>query len=276
MAQGALVNRKSSVSRKSSSGKATAKRAKESPTGRPPARIHGRIAEELGIAIVSGRQPSGSVLLNEIEASEKLGISRPAYREAMRILSAKGLVQSRPKTGTRVTPRSTWNLLDPDVLAWMFHGEPNPEFVRQLFELRAVIEPAAAAFAAERRTSAQLGRMGHAMEEMARHGVSTPEGSAADQAFHAEILVATGNETLMALINSISASVRWTTIFKFRGGRKVRDPIPDHRRLYAAIAEGNSEAARVASLELLDLALNDAKQALGERNGRRGRSADTA
>lgn len=265
------MTRKSSRSRKSSTTKAEPA-TRSAGTG-SPGRLHGRIAEDLGIAIVSGRQPSGSVLLNEIEASEKLGVSRPAYREAMRILSAKGLVQSRPKTGTRVTARADWNLLDPDVLAWMFHGEPNPEFVRQLFELRAVIEPAAAAFAAQRRTTTQLARMGHALEEMARHGVGSPEGSAADQAFHAEILVATGNETLMALITSIAASVRWTTLFKFRGGREVRNSIPDHQKLYAAIAASDSEAARAASFELVELALEDAKVAMGGRNVRQVRAA---
>lgn len=257
------MSRKSSFPRKSLSSKGAAEPIKEARANGSPGRLHGRIAEELGTAIVSGRQATGSVLLNEIEASEKLGVSRPAYREAMRILSAKGLVQSRPKTGTRVTPRSTWNLLDPDVLAWMFRGEPDPEFVRQLFELRAVIEPAAAAMAAERRSSSQLARMGHALEEMSRHGVSSPKGATADEAFHSEILIATGNEALMALINSISASVRWSTLYKFRGGRKVRNSIPDHQKLYAAIAAGDSEAARAASLELVELSHDDARVAMG-------------
>jgi DNA-binding FadR family transcriptional regulator len=267
---------KRKVSAAKSSPRKSVKTAKNpAATSRSTGRIHGRITEELGVAIISGRHPPGSVLLNEIEASEKLGISRPVYREAMRILAAKGLVQSRPKTGTRVLPRSTWNLLDPDVLAWMFQGEPDPEFVRQLFELRGIIEPAAAAFAAERRTSSQLSRLGHALEEMARHGLHTVEGRAADEAFHAEILTATGNETLMALINSVSASVRWTTIFKVRGGRTVRDSIPDHRKLYSAIAEGNADEARIAAQDLLSLALEDTKLIM-KKAGRAPRTGKAA
>src|SRR3546814_14054421 len=65
-------------------------------------RIHGSVARDLGIAIVSGRYAPGDSLRGEIEASERLNISRTAYREALRILSAKGLVESRPKTGTKI------------------------------------------------------------------------------------------------------------------------------------------------------------------------------
>jgi DNA-binding FadR family transcriptional regulator len=233
------------------------------------AKIHLRVAEQLGVAIVSGRHAPGKILLNEVEASEKLRVSRPAYREAMRMLAAKGLVRSRTKTGTCVQPRTSWHLLDPDVLAWMFHDEPDPGFVTQLFELRAIIEPAASALAAERRTAVQLQRLQQALEGMERNGLDTAEGRAADQAFHAEILTATGNEALMGLINSISASIRWTTMFKFRNSRKVRDSMPDHRRLYAAIVKGNAEAARKASLELVHLAHKDTQLTMRDSSRRK-------
>ena len=89
------------------------------------------------------------------------------------MLTAKGLVESRPKAGTRVLPRNRWNLLDPEVLAWAFAGEPDMEFIRNLFELRAIVEPAAAALAAQRRSSADLAKMKEALAGMvqayARH-----------------------------------------------------------------------------------------------------------
>ena len=100
--------------------------------------VFGTTVDLLGEAIVSGRYAPGDVLNNEIDASEQLNVSRSAYREAIRILAAKGLVESRPKTGTRVLPRNRWNLLDPDVLAWAFSGEPDIHFVRSLFELRSI------------------------------------------------------------------------------------------------------------------------------------------
>ncbi|MFZ2982205.1 MAG: GntR family transcriptional regulator, partial [Sphingobium sp.] len=95
-------------------------------TGR---RLHGAIAHKLGIAILSGEFAPGDTLSGEVAFSEALDVSRSAYREAVRVLAAKGLVESRPKAGTRVLPRSRWNLLDPEVLAWAFAGEPDMAFI---------------------------------------------------------------------------------------------------------------------------------------------------
>jgi DNA-binding FadR family transcriptional regulator len=244
---------------KRSKAKAAARPAE--PTQKVPRRrIHGRIADDLGTAIVNGQHLPGATLPNEIEASEKLRVSRTAYREAVRTLAAKGMVESRPKAGTRVSARRRWNLLDPEVLAWMFEGDPGEEFIGGLFELRKIVEPQAAALAAQRRTSAQLARMGHALEEMGRYGLATEQGRAADQAFHDEILKATGNEVLMTLTSTLGAAIRWTTIFKQRRTRLPRDPLPEHRKLYAAIAEGDAERAMHATRELIELALLDIKR----------------
>jgi DNA-binding FadR family transcriptional regulator len=232
------------------------------PPTRPTRRIHRRIADQLGIDIVSGRHPPGTILPKEVQASAKLRVSRTAYREAVRILTAKGLVESRPKAGTRVSERHRWNFLDPDVLAWVFSSEPSEAFIRALFELREIVEPQAAALAALRRTSDQLARMGHALEEMIRHGLGTPEGRAADESFHQEILKAAGNEPLLSLTSSIGAAIRWTTIFKQRRRRLPRDPVPEHRRLYAAITEGNAKRATEAARELIQLALQDTRSSL--------------
>ena len=230
---------------------------------RPRARrLHGKIADQLGIAILAGEHPPGSFLPTEIQASQHRGVSRAAYREAIRILAAKGMVDSRPKAGTRVTPRANWQLLDPEVLSWVFSSKPTEEFVQGLFELREMIEPQAAALAARRRTSDQLAIMGHALQEMARHGLATSEGRAADQIFHAEILKATSNEPLITLSATISAAIEWTNIFKQRRKRLDRDPLPEHRTLYAAIADGDGDRAVAASRELIRLALLDTKKSM--------------
>src|SRR3569623_1662209 len=99
-------------------------------------------AHYLGTAIVSGRIAPGERLTCEVANAEALDVSRSAYREAVQVLTAKGLVESRPKAGTRVLPRSRWNVLDPAVLAWVISGEPDLDFVRDLFELRAIVETA--------------------------------------------------------------------------------------------------------------------------------------
>ena len=220
-------------------------------------RIHGAIARDIGVEIVGGLRKPGDVFGGEIEASEALGISRTAYREAIRILAAKGLVESRPKAGTRVTARHRWNLLDPDVLAWTFEGEPDPAFILDLFELRSVIEPAAAEFAARRRTQDHLDDMRAALDDMERLGLADSEGRAADQRFHRAILAAANNEALAALASSVGAAVSWTTKYKQRNRALPRDPLPDHILVYEGILAGDAAAARQAMTQLLHLALAD-------------------
>jgi len=116
------------------------------------------------------------LLDGEIIAAEQLAVSRTAYREAVRILAAKGLVDARPKVGTRVNPQALWHLLDPDVLDWTFESEPDLVLLDSLFELRDVVESAAAAMAAQRRSSVHLQEMRAALEGMATHTLATELG----------------------------------------------------------------------------------------------------
>jgi DNA-binding FadR family transcriptional regulator len=225
---------------------------------------HTLIARDLGIAIVTGRYPPGGIIPGEVDLAAQRGISRSVVREALRMLSAKGLVESRPKAGTRVRERAQWNLLDPDLLAWMFEGEPPASFVRSLVPLRMIVEPAAAEMAATFRTDEQLARMAAALDGMRRHGLGTAEGQAADQSFHNTILEATDNELLVSLSGSIGAAVRWTTIFKFRRRTKPRDSMPQHHRLYEAIRARDTVSARAATLVLLEQAHEDTERSLLE------------
>lgn len=231
-------------------------------------RIHQAMARKLGIAILSGEYRPGDGFGGEIEQSEALGVSRTAYREAMRILTAKGLLESRPKAGTHITPRRQWNLLDPDVLEWMFSGTPDERFVRDLFELRGVIEPAAAALAALRHDAGDLARMTAGLEGMRRHGLATAEGQAADQEFHTALLDATRNEALASLATSVAAAVRWTTRFKQLKHQHPRDPLPEHIALRDAIAARAPRRAEAAMHELLRLALGDMPDAKLEEEPR--------
>lgn len=229
-------------------------------TGR---RLRGAVAHHLGTAIVSGAIQPGERLTGEVANAEALDVSRSAYREAVQVLTAKGLVESRTKAGTRVLPRSRWNLLDPDVLAWAFAGEPDTGFVRSLFELRAIVEPAAARFAAERRDKDDIRAMRTALAGMRRHTLATEAGRAADRDFHDAILQATRNEALVTLSASISAAVHWTTQFKQRARGLPRDPVPDHALVCDAIAAGDADAAEAAMRNLIQLAHDDTRSAMG-------------
>jgi DNA-binding FadR family transcriptional regulator len=236
------------------------------PTKRAPRgtgrRLRGAIAHKLGVAILSGEYRPGDILSGEVAFAEALDVSRSAYREAVQVLTAKGLVESRPKAGTRVLPRTRWNLLDPDVLAWAFAGEPDIDLVRGLFELRGVIEPAAAAFAAERRDAADLKAMKDALAGMRRHSLATEAGRAADREFHDAVLHATRNDALVVLSASIGAAVNWTTLFKQRARSLPRNPIPDHALVYEAIAAGDPARASAAMRTLVELALEDTREAM--------------
>lgn len=229
----------------------------------PNARLPQKIAHDLGVAITSGKVKPGDTLEGEVEISERLHVSRTAYREAVRILAAKGMVESRQRTGTKVLPRRNWHMLDPDILAWSLETEPSEAFLRDIFELRMIIEPIAAALAAERRTPRDLSRLGHALEEMERHGLVTPEGRAADQMFHIHLLEAAGNEMLFNLASTVRAAIAWTTEFKYRKRKIARDARPDHHLIYNAIAGGEGEKARTAMLEHIKHSQDEANSALG-------------
>jgi DNA-binding FadR family transcriptional regulator len=224
-------------------------------------RLHGTIARDLGVLIVSGRYQPGEILNGEIAASDRLHVSRTAYREAVRILAAKGLVESRPKVGTRISQQERWHLLDPDVLAWIFEFEPDDKLLTSLFELRRIVEPHAAALAATRRTAKDLADMADGLIGMGEHTLATQAGQIADQNFHSALLRATGNAFVVSLTSGVSAAVSWTTIFKQRMAPLVRDPLPDHRRVYEAIKAGDPGAAHQAMEKLIDLAFLDTTNA---------------
>jgi DNA-binding FadR family transcriptional regulator len=227
------------------------------PPGRKPLRLHGSIARDIGVLIVSGRYRPGHILDGEVEASERRKVSRTAYREALRILAAKGLVHSRPRVGTRVSALEQWHLLDPDVLAWAFSGEPEPEVLHGLFELRTIVEPAAAALAATRRNQQHLDAMRRALDGMTQHTLNVEAGRIADKEFHAALLLATNNPFIVSLTNGVTAAVNALTEFKQRIAPLKRDPAPDHWRVYDAIAAKDPEGARAAMTELIRLAIMD-------------------
>ena len=220
-------------------------------------RLHGTIARDLGIAIVSGKYRPGDILSGEIASSEFLAVSRTAYREAIRILAAKGLVESKPKVGTKVNLKAKWHILDPDVLAWIFEAGPDIHVLNSLFELRDVVEPSAAAIAAIRRTEAQLKAMHQAIERMKHFTLGTDAGRQADTDFHTTLLQSTDNPFIFSLVDGFAAAIETTTLYKQLKHPLRRDPIPDHVQVFNAIADKNPEEAHAAMRELIRLARFD-------------------
>lgn len=246
---------------------AKASRKDDARTRRRALRLHGSIARDLGVLIVSGRYRPGELLNGEISASDRLQVSRGAYREAVRILAAKGLVESRPKVGTRVSRPEHWHLLDPDVLSWIFEFDPDEKLLVDLFELRNIVEPRAAALAATRRTDEQVDAMARALDGMAKHTLAVEAGRLADQDFHAALLHASGNAFIVSMISGIGAAISWTTIFKQRESVLRRDPMPDHIRVFEAVKAMDPEGAHAAMANLVDLALLDTTAAKAPAKG---------
>ena len=236
-------------------------------------RLHGLIARHIGVAIMSGKYLPGDLLTGEIASSEHLKVSRTAYREAVRILAAKGLVEAKPKVGTKVNSRDKWQLLDPDVLAWAFEKEPDVSFLSSLFELRNIVESAAASLAAMRRTKAQLKSMQRAVEGMRRFTLANEAGRKADLDFHETLLRATNNPFIISLTTGVNAAISTTTTFKQRNRPLPRDPVPDHIHVLEAIAEKNPVKAQKAMSELIRLALQDIPVSPRSKKSRSGRKA---
>jgi DNA-binding FadR family transcriptional regulator len=224
--------------------------------------LHAQVAHEIGRRIAAGEFAEGAFLPREAQFAEEFSVSRQAIREALKVLAAKGLVASRRRTGTHVLPRSEWNLLDPDVLAWHPTGKLPPKLVDDLVELRRIIEPVAAALAAERRSEEAIAEIAAALERMEEKIGDVDAFSLADAEFHTAIFAASGNE----LIDRLSTILRpllhatFTMQANIRADRvKVNER---HRRVYEAIREGDPARARADMNAILDAAREGIANAL--------------
>lgn len=168
----------------------------------PSRGLHGRVVHHLGLRIVGGVYGIGDVLPNEDDLGAELGVSRTVVREAVKVLVGKGLVEVRPKTGTRVRARHSWHLLDPDVLMWQFEDIAAAEDLSELREVQESIGPTAARLAAERHTAQELLSIQAALRRL-RAAIMEPEAfHTADLDFHAAIFSASHN-TLLWHVNAM-------------------------------------------------------------------------
>lgn len=209
----------------------------------PRRSLHGRLAHELGMQIVAGELAAGSALPTESELSAHYRVSRTALREAMKVLTAKGLMESRPRVGTRVRPRADWHLVDPDVIAWHCEASPNGDFLCDLFEIQLIVEPNAAALAAERRRDGDLRIIETALDDMSRIAAVGGDMAEPNLRFHSAIMAAARNPFLgaLALLTEPASAVAIRLIWE-------RDPatlsLAAHRAVFEAITAGRGGMAR--------------------------------
>lgn len=165
--------------------------------------LHRELVDALGRRIVKGDPAPGQALPNESDLGLELEVSRTAVREAVKVLAAKGLVDVRPKTGTRVLPRVRWNLIDPDVMHWQFQDGANEGLLRELTEVRLILEPAAARLAAERHTEDDLRSIEERLDAMSRAEEDAEAFVEADVEFHSAIVRSGHNELLAQVLETI-------------------------------------------------------------------------
>jgi GntR family transcriptional regulator, galactonate operon transcriptional repressor len=215
-----------------------------------PGRIR-TVLTTLGREIAQDLIPVGTALPPEPDLEARFGVGRGVVREAIKTLAAKGLVSVRPRHGTHVLPRYEWSLLDRDVLSWLVgQDEPDRDLLLAIQEVRSIIEPAAAALAAQRATKADRGRINAAlaaMEASKDHASAT----AADKAFHLAILDATHNPVLQGFRGAIDTILSTVFVVAIGSAGWFKDNLPNHAAAARAIDAGDAEKARAAMERVL-------------------------
>ncbi len=213
--------------------------------------LHRHLVQGLGRQILSGKIQPGDTL----PRPRGVRVSRTALREAIKVLMSKGLVEARPRVGTRVRSREAWQLLDPDVLAWQREGPLRASFLRNLAEVRSVIEPAGAAMAALRATAADITAISRAYDEMASalagSTVNVQQFVAADRRFHAAILRTSRNDLLEQMARAVFSELTAGFLVTTSLPGSARAALPRHRRILDAIRKRRSAEARRAMLTLV-------------------------
>lgn len=213
--------------------------------GARPALADG-LAEQLVDDVLSGRYPTDSCLPSETELAQQVGLSRLTVREAVKKLAAKGVVRVVHGRGTFVNAPSQWSALDPVLfLARSASDTDNFALPRKLLEARRVVEVAVAELAAQRRTEADLTRMGGALDRMRTAAASTdvPGFVAADIAFHQHIADAADNSIIAALFDPIYQILHLTRHQTSFHASVRENAIEHHARILDAIQRGTPSKA---------------------------------
>jgi GntR family galactonate operon transcriptional repressor len=216
--------------------------------------LHCDVVELLGVRIVTGELAPGEALTIGPAPSVNFNVSRTVAREAIKVLEAKGLVEARPKVGTRVLPRSQWNLFDPDILAWSLASGDAGRLYDEIHELRAIIEPRAASLAAERCTPAEGERLGELLLAMRAGALEYGAFVTADLDLHAEILNASHNELLAQLAGMIRLVLHACQRLSARDADVRGRSVDEHRSVVEAIVRRDAIEAAAATERLLSSA----------------------
>ncbi len=242
------------------------------PTARAagPKRLHDETVRQIAIHIMrraTGEEPVR--LPKEDDLCRQLHVSRTILREAVKVLAAKGMLEVRRRTGTHIRPRAEWAQLDPQILAWQFEVGASAELIRSLIEVRRIIEPAAAALAAERATEETIRALEYWFGRMERTMGEVDEHTAADIQFHVTIFKATGNSLLEQIASTLQNALRFSFLVGSRHSGAVEASLPRHRHLADAIARRDPQEAKAVMECILEAALGDIEAVFSSPAGQR-------
>ena len=206
--------------------------------------------EAIGRDIVTGAYENRP-FPTEAELAGRHHVSRSVTREAVKMLTAKGLLTARPRKGTTVQPSTSWNLFDPDVLRWLLERKFSLRLLRQFSDLRIAIEPAAAALAAGAADDRALAALRDGYRRMEAAEAGEDDVLDADIAFHIAVLNASANPFYMQFRDLVSTALRTSIRFtnRFKGHTAS---LPAHRFVLDAIAARDAATARTAMAAIIE------------------------
>jgi len=237
-------------------------------------KLHGAVTRELAIQIIEADRRSEIIAFpNEGELAAKLGVSRTVVREAMKVLVDKGMVEMRPRAGTRSRLRSEWKLLDPEILAWQAELRPDSQFLLQLCEVRLAIEPTASGFAAVRATQDQLDEIARRLMTREALPKDAPLEKIVDldwSFFHA-VVAASQNPLLINLDAIIRVPFRTTLLYTFRSATTIALALKAQQDLFRALHKHDPVAASKAAERAVGVAMLEVQEKLDAENKPRSR-----
>ena len=230
-----------------------------------PRRLHEQVVRAVTGRIVSGKLAAGASLPSEAEMCVEYGVSRSSVREALRVLSEKGLIEVRHGLGTRVNPPERWSFLDALVLNIRREKGAMVGMFRDLLEARRIVECEVAALAAERADSHDLKRLTDALETM-HDSLDDPATFAkADFDFHRALLEATRNRVLVRIAEPIRELLEYSLQTTDSLADVLQRAYDDHAAIYEAIRKGDAVAARERMRLHLERTANDVAAPAGPR-----------
>ncbi len=220
-------------------------------------KLYQYIVEEIGQRIVQGRYKASDVLPTEDQLCEELSVSRGVLREATKLLTQKGLIQTRPRVGTQVLPRDCWNLFDPDILLWRLQVEDKTTFLKTVTEVRRIIESEAARLAASRASQAETETIKALLDQMVNilsddNGYVYEKYLSIDIAFHTSILKACHNDLLSQIGSTMREAVHQAREHDVNDIEIQKESLPFHVAIVDGIARQDPDAAYKASQQMFD------------------------